>query len=360
MNAWIGPLETWFDQIALSTWPLLAGHEGLTLKLDAEDQHYLRFNAGRIRQATAVRQIRLRLDYQSDQRQCSHTLTLTGQIDHDRATVASTLDIMRQESRALPVDPWIIPLHHHGSSHIHHPGTWPEVARLVEDIIECGHGDDFAGLLALGTMVRANRNSLGQAHWYSSENLFFDYSLYTVNPDGENKAVKGFYAGSEWDQNRHKRLWVNQQDALKRLKQRNHTVSPGDYRVYLAPAAVEDLIGMCSWGGTSYRAFREGRSALGRLFENKTSFSPLFTLKENFTPGLAPRFNSLGELSPECLTIIDRGQPGSLLVSSRSAAEYGVDSNAAEPGSEGMRSPELMPGELEESQILKALGTGLY
>ena len=43
----------------------LATREELTLNLAAEDQHYLRFNGGRVRQTTHVRQQRLCLLYTS-------------------------------------------------------------------------------------------------------------------------------------------------------------------------------------------------------------------------------------------------------------------------------------------------------
>ncbi len=360
MNPWITALEYWFDALACATWPWLHQDEALTLRLDAEDQNYIRFNGTRVRQATAVRQILLKLDFQADQRRSGQSLTLSGQRDRDRALVRDCLERLRRECQALPPDPWLVPLQNHGQSHVHHSGALPEVTGLIGELAQLGQGCDFAGLLAQGTLVRANRNSLGQAHWFSAENLFIDYSLYTVNPDGQNKAVKGFYAGSAWDRERYAARWRDNLQALRQLQRPNYTVQPGEYRVYLAPAAVDDLIGMFSWGGCSYQAFREGRSALGKLFEGRARLSPRFTLEENFTPGFCPRFNSLGELPPESLTVVAQGEPGSLLISSRSAREYGVSGNAAEPGGEGLRSPVLLPGDLEQSAALQALGTGLY
>ncbi len=360
MNRWMTQLEAWFDQVTATLWPRLNGDEALTLKLDAEDQDYIRFNGGRVRQATAVRQIRLKLDYQANQRRCSQTVTLTGQVAPDRVMIETSLNLLRQECQVLPPDPWITALQNHGQSRVHHAGVLPAVADLVEEWVSLGREYDFTGLLAQGTVVRANRNSLGQAHWFSAEGLFIDYSLYTVNPDGQNKAVKGFYAGSSWDRERYAAQWATQVMALKRLQQPDYTVKPGDYRVYLAPAAVDDLVGMLAWGGSSYQAYREGRCALGKLFDGKATLSPRFTLRENFDLGLAPRFNSLGEWPPDSLTVVDQGQPGTLLISSRSATEYGLCGNAAEPGGEGLRSPELLPGDLDNDAILKTLDTGLY
>jgi predicted Zn-dependent protease len=360
MNPWITHLETWFDQVADGLCSRLRGDEGLTLKLDAEDQDYVRFNGGRVRQATAVRQLRLKLDYQARQRRSSQTLTLTGQTGPDRQTLDAGLERLRRECEVLPPDPWITPLQNHGQSRVHHAGALPPLAGLIDELASQGQAHDFTGLLAQGSLVRANRNSLGQSHWFSAESLFIDYSLYTVNPEGRNKAVKGFYAGAGWDRDRHAAQWARQVEALRGLQRPDHPLTPGEYRVYLAPAAVDDLIGMLSWGGSSYQAYREGRCALGKLFDGKATLSPRFTLRENFALGLTPRFNSLGEWPPESLTVVDQGQPGSLLISSRSAAEYQRAGNAAEPGGEGLRTPELLPGDLDPEAVLQRLGTGLY
>lgn len=353
-------LSSWFDDIATTAWQSLGGEEELTLKLDAENQDYVRFNGGRVRQATAVNQIRLRLDFQAAQRRTSHTLTLSGQSADDHALVRSVIERLRQEAFALPPDPWVISLQNHGISHNHHTGELPPTPQLIAELASWGRDSDFTGLLAQGTLIRANRNSRGQNHWFSCENLFVDYSLYTINAEGHNKAVKGFYADSRWNPDRFALQWETRLKALKLLEKPNRSVSPGEYRVYLAPAAVDDLIGMLSWGGVSYRAWKEGQSALGKLAEGERSFSPLLTLKENFDLGLAPRFNSLGEMPPSSLTVIDQGRLGSLLISAHSAAEYGVEANGADPHGEGLRSPDVLPGDLAEADILKALDTGLY
>ena len=79
--------------------------------------------------------------------------------------------------------------------------------------------------------------------------------------------------------------------------------------------------------------------------------------------GLTPRFNSDGELAPETLTLIENGKPKNWLVTSRSGKEYGVPSNGADrglSGMEGLRSPELLPGNLSTESAISQLGTGLY
>jgi predicted Zn-dependent protease len=79
--------------------------------------------------------------------------------------------------------------------------------------------------------------------------------------------------------------------------------------------------------------------------------------------GLTPQFNSLGELPPVEVPIIEKGLLKNLFVSSRSAKEYGLTSNAADPGGwfgERLRSAEVAEGNLAEADVLKFLNTGLY
>jgi predicted Zn-dependent protease len=220
------------------------------------------------------------------------------------------------------------------------------------------------GLFASGPQIRAVRNSVGQDHWFSTETLFLDYSLFTFNALGENKAVKGLYADKVWDQERFLASIDACRNQLSLLKSPARLISPGEYRVYLAPPAIAEIIGMFSWGAVSYNAWKKGDSAIRRLIEGEACFSEKFSLKENFKLGLTPQFNSLGELPPVEVPIIEKGLLKNLLVSSRSAKEYGLTlSNAADPGGwfgEHLRSAEVAAGNLDEADILKSLGTGLY
>ena len=87
--------------------------------------------------------------------------------------------------------------------------------------------------------------------------------------------------------------------------------------------------------------------------------SSCFTLSEDFTSGIVPRFNSNGELAPEKLDLILAGSLKNTLVSSRTAKEYGVQSNYAGEG-ESLRSPVLSPGELNEDEVVKKIDNGIY
>jgi predicted Zn-dependent protease len=196
-------------------------------------------------------------------------------------------------------------------------------------------------------------------HAFSTESFFLDYSLFTVNAGGENKAVKVLYAGREWEAHAFEKSFAESRERLKMLKRDSRALAPGHYRVFFAPTAVESLLALFSWGAVSYRAWKKGDSALKRLIEGKLQLSPLFSLGENFNLGLTPGFNNLGEVAPERLEIVTTGALDNLLISSRTAQEYGVKSNGAESG-EGLRSLEMATGELDEADIPSALNTGIY
>ena len=336
--------------------------EELNLNLSAEDQTYVHFNNSKVRQATDVIQRNLAVTMQCCGRKIELSFDLTGQKDWDLATLRSLMERARLEARVLPEDPFMVPLQNSGKSDRHYVGELPRAEAVIECIATLTAGTDLTGLFASGPQIRAVRNSVGQDHWFSTETLFLDYSLFTINALGENKAVKGLYADKVW--NRFLASIDASRNQLSLLKIPARPISPGEYRVYLAPPAIAEIIGMFSWGAVSYNAWKKGGCALRRLIEGEACFSEKFSLKENFKLGLTPQFNSLGEPPPVEVPIIEKGLLKNLLVSSRSAKEYGLTlSNAADPGGwfgEHLRSAEVAAGNLAEADVLKSLDTGLY
>lgn len=333
--------------------------EQLGLNFAAEEQLYIRFNAARVRQATAVAQCRLSLNFQVEGRRVVLSVDLSGDLNADCGLVVGLLERARQEARELPVDPFIVPVINHGSSVDEIPGEPPPAEALIAAVCEATDELDFAGLLAAGPQIRASRNSAGQNHWFATSSAWVDYSLYTVNASHENKAVKGLYAAREFAAGAFAEHVATNKVRLDPLRRATRKVPPGNYRVYFEPAAIAELLDMFSWGAVSYGAWRRGDSALRKLAEAETELSAQFTLTENFSLGLAPRFNSLGEVAASELKVVDRGKLANWLVSSRSAKEYSVAANGAEP-SEHLRSPEIAAGGLPRADALAALGTGLY
>jgi predicted Zn-dependent protease len=179
-----------------------------------------------------------------------------------------------------------------------------------------------------------------------------------VQTDSGEKAVKGIYAGREWESQAYNSQIARSQQQLVALHRPSITIERGQYRTYFAPAASAELIEFLTWSAGE-ASLQQGSSALLKLRNQEKSLSPLLTLTENFNCGNVPRFNRLGEVAPEHLSIIASGKLVNTLVSSRSAKEYSKEVNGADE-SESMRSPEVSAGKLAEADILKQLDTGLY
>jgi predicted Zn-dependent protease len=92
---------------------------------------------------------------------------------------------------------------------------------------------------------------------------------------------------------------------------------------------------------------------------NDARLSPKFSVIEDFSPGYCPKFNSDGEVAPDQLALIEAGKLKNTLISSRSAKEYGLQSNYAENG-EFLRSPRMAIGNLNQNDVVERLDRGLF
>ena len=328
--------------------------EDVTASLEAEETLYLRLNNNRVRQNTDVTQRVLQIRYQGGGRTIDHGMNLSGQVDSDCRSIDAVLERCRLDAAVLPQDPFQVPVQNHGSSREVFRGQLLAPQALIPAIVEPAGGCDLVGFYAGGVVISANRNSKGQNHWFETENFFFDYSLYN-GP----QAVKGVYAASSWNAQDWAANLERSKASLALLKRPVQAIQPGAYRSYFAPAAFADLLGMMSWGALSAAAWKQGRSPFKKLIEKELQLSHLLSVSENFGMGLTPRFNDLGEVAPQCLGLIEAGTLSNLLVSSRSAKEYGLQTNGAS-GHESPRALDVAAGSLADQDVLSALGSGLY
>lgn len=343
-----------FNQISDFILQNLQSGEEANINLHAEESTFIRFNNNKVRQNTFVEQKSLSLTLQKNSKTAQFSFSITGMTSEDKQRASHWLNEARKESDLLPVDAFQVPIQNNGTSDNTIKGSLLPHEEVFRALTSPAQGSDMAGLYCSGPLISANRNSKGQNHWFATETFFMDYSLYM----GE-RAVKGVYAGTEWNQEAYTNKLANSKMQLSLMNRPKMTLSPGKYKVYLAPAAVAELASMFSWDFLSYNAYKKGNSALLKLANNEKSFSPLFSVRENFNLGLTPRFNSIGELAPESLELITAGRLKTFLISSRSAKEYNLAGNSAE-SSEYPRAAEINAGSLKESEILKELETGLY
>jgi predicted Zn-dependent protease len=343
-----------FDTVADHLLAQLQAGEDATLNISAEETLFVRFNNNQVRQNTDVEQISFTLQLQSQGRSVEQSCTLSGLLQTDLAMLDRLLARARADALVLPADPNQVAIANNGASEEEFTGALLAPQDVVDAVVRPATGLDLAGFYAGGTILRGNRNSKGQRHWFATQSFFFDYSIYN-GP----KAAKGCYAGSQWDHAEWAANLSRTHTLLRMLERPAHRVPPGKYRTYLAPAAFADFIGMMAWDALSASAWKQGRSPFKKLAEKEAHLSPLLTVQENFGMGLTPRFNDLGEVSETCFTLIGQGELKTQLVSSRTAKEYGLTGNAADE-SEGPRALDVAPGTLAEKDILAALGTGLY
>lgn len=347
-------LETASQDLAEFFMSQLKPGEHLSLEVMGENSQFLRFNHARVRQTGTVEDGSMTLKYSCHDRTAESTIPFTGDRHRDQKVAVDVLELLRQETPQLPVDPYVVLPKNYGSSHEIYDGQLLPEDQVVEALLTEAADLDLTGIYSAGMIFRGHYNSAGQRHWFATTTFCFDYSLFTAT----GKAVKATLAGSQWQPERYTTQLQRGRHQLRQLEQPAKILAPGRYRTYFAPPATAELLGMLSWGAVSESSFRQGQSALANLHQGQR-LSPLITLQENFSQGTVPRFNAEGEIAPMKLAMIDQGNLNTFLINRRTAQEYQLVSNGAN-GSESLRSPELLPGTLTSQDIFTALDTGLY
>ena len=345
-------MQTEFYALADTLTRELHGDEIFTCWFSAERSDFVRFNQGKVRQAGNVYQRYLNLRLIAGGRQAASSLSLSGSVD-DLATSKNALAELRRVIKDLPQDPYLLYATDVNSSETKRSGTIPEPGAVVEEIVREARGMDLVGIYAAGPVFRGFANSFGQRNWHAVENFNFEWSLYHQT----DKAVKTNYAGFEW---RAAELRAKMQSAANQLAILQHparTIAPGEYRAFLAPRALEEIIGLLAWGGLSAKARHTKQSPLIKM-EQGARLNGKITLRENTIHGTAPAFQGDGFTKPAQVTLIDGGRLVDALIAPRTAKEYGLPSNGAN-GSESPESLDLAAGNLAEPDALAALDTGL-
>ncbi|MEM1292374.1 MAG: metallopeptidase TldD-related protein [Cyanobacteria bacterium P01_H01_bin.162] len=347
--------ETTFNQLIDALLPQLQANEALTVELVAEESQFTRFNQAKVRQTGNITNGVLTLTLMGNERSSAESITFTGDKTVDWPLLLTALETLRAELPQLPTDPYLVLPDGDAQSREVYDGQLLAPDRVAPALMPPLQGLDAAGLYAGGRAARAYADSAGQRHWFETSTFTVDYSLFTL----AGQAVKGTYAGREWEDAAYADTLATSKTLLDQMAQPPKTIERGQYRTYFAPAAVAELMTMLSWGGIGEASIRRGGSALGALQRQEKPLSPHLHLTEDFTLGQVPRFNQYGELAPLTMPLITAGELVNTLVSARTAKEYGIPSTYAE-GGEYLRSPALTPGTLADEDILAALDTGLH
>jgi predicted Zn-dependent protease len=147
---------------------------------------------------------------------------------------------------------------------------------------------------------------------------------------------------------------------LEILHYQAHTIEPGQYRVYLAPTALYEILRLLNWDGFGIKAQRTKETPLLRMLEEPhQNLDPRITLTENIAQGIAPTFQGQGFIKPPQVTLIEQGLFQTPLISPRSAKEYAVLTNGANY-EETATSLDLAAGDFAQTEVIKSLDTGVY
>lgn len=327
--------------------------EILLLNHYGEDSQFIRFNRSRIRSSGHLRQRSLRLDLTGAGRVAAADMPLSGEGEEDLARAAGLLQRLRDTLPHLPEDPFLNFATETDSTTCLGANRLPPAREAVEELIAAAAGQDLVGSLASGEMSFGFANSLGQLNWHSDFSFLADWSVH----EGEETAVKQRYQGHAWEPGFVKGELAYAGETLALLKRPPRPLSPGRYRVFLAPEALLELLRVTGQDGFGLKSRRTRQTVLLRLVQGEAALSPKVSFTEDHLGGRAPRFTPMGFTKPEQVALVQEGRAGVPLADSRSAREYGEAVNCAveSPQSLGMAG-----GELHQDAVLEALDTGIF
>ena len=348
-------MQDYFYALADAITTSLHADEFYTCTFHAEDSDFVRFNRSAIRQAGTVVQRFLALDLIHDRRHAAAEIALSGDFDSDRARIGELLTELREQLPYLPEDPHLLYATTVHSTVQQGENRLPDRADAVAAVLDAGSGRDLVGIYAAGGIYAGFANALGQRNWFESFTFNCDWSVYYQR----DKAVKTSYAGFVWDPTVFMRKVTEAAEQLEVLKRPPHSIPPGRYRVYLAPAALYDILEMLAWSGFGLKDHRTKQTTLLKMVEEGVHLHPAVTLRENTRDGVSPNFQAAGFIRPDQVTLIEAGVFHDCLVSPRSAKEYEVPTNGASIA-EAPESVEMAAGDIARNDVLQRLDTGVY
>lgn len=341
-----------FERAAAVLQGLLRPGEDFTAYFEGEDSDFIRLNHNRVRQAGNVLQQRLTLDLIRDDRHVRATLPLSGDPDADAAQLSATTMQLRSMLPLVPPDPYHACAVEESTTEDRRAGTLPEGADLLRVLTGAADGLDLVGHCTTGSVCRGYAGSTGQWHWFEAESFSLDWSLY----HRADKAVKGRYAGRHWDPEALASKIRVSRNELEIMACTPVRMVPGQYRVFLAPAALMEILSVIAWQGFGLRAHRTRQTPLLQLADGNLALHPQVHLEEHSAGGQAPKFSPEGFALPGRVELISGGRHAGCLADARSSREYGVAVNAAAERPESLA---MAAGTLAMDEAARAVGDGL-
>jgi len=351
--------QTRFYELVDAANEALEGQEILIANAHVEQTDFVRFNQGRVRQAGTVDQRDLELRLIAGKRHAKTSLSLSADHRANQKLVLASIRQLRGLLGHLPEDPHLLFAQEPQSTEQIKPNLLPSSQDIVQSVVgacQTPRGTlDLVGIYAAGGVQQGFANSLGQRNWFATHSFNLDWCLY----HSADKAVKSTYAGFEWKQDRFEKKMASAERQLDVLKQPAKTIEPGQYRVYLAPAAMDEMVSLLCWGGFGAQYHQTKTSPLLRLVQGEQSLNAQVSIAENTAQGTGAGFQGAGFLRPTHVDLIKEGRCSGALVSPRSAIEYGLQTNGAGED-ESPQSLDMAGGSLDANNLLKQLDTGVW
>ena len=349
-------MREYFENITRELFKNIKSNELLIINFDAEESKFVRLNKGKIRQAGSVKQISMTLSLSTkDKRNLKSYVRLNGSFERDISTLIKTLNYLRRELPDLPKDPYMMFSTSVHSTEISSEKQSTSDEVILEHILNSATKLDLVGIFSSGSIYTGLANSLGQKNWHEDYSFSFDYSIYNKN----NNAIKLNYSSKKWNKDDYDFILNKGIEKLAILSNTEKKITTGEYRVYLEPSALNEIIDMMAWGGFSYKSNKIGTSPLHLLNKKERKLNKLISIDENIKDGLSANFNSDGFIKPEEISMIKKGEFIESLTSPRSSLEYSVVHNAASP-SEYPSSIDMRAGSISDDKILETIDNGIY
>ena len=348
-------MRAYFQKISEYLFNNLETNEILILNFDAEQTDFVRFNHAKIRQAGNVNQATLTLSLILKRKSLNSIIRLSLDYQKDSVLLLRTLHYLRREIPELPHDPYLMYERNINSFDMDASDNALNAFDMTSSILDNCSSLDMVGILSSGVMMKGFSNSLGQFNWHENQSFNLDWSMYTKS----GKAIKQNYSNHAWDEKTFHSLIDESKQKLSVIDNKEYAIKPGEYKVYLSPSALNEIVDMLSWGGFSYKANKIGSSPLHLMMKGEKKFHNMVTFTEDLTNGISPKFHSDGFVKPALTELIVDGEYKTSLISPRSALEYSVNHNAAEYY-ESPVSINLKEGSIQSDKILDNLRDGIY
>jgi predicted Zn-dependent protease len=348
-------MKSFFYDIAGQLFKNLKGSEWGELYLSSEKTDFVRINKSQIRQPGHVTQHFLTLRLGSGQKKISSTFTISGNLQEDLKKAQTELADLRNEIPQAPEDPYLVKIQQSLELEHESKSELPSHQQALDALLGRSKNLDLVGLYTSGDLYRGFASSFGQRNWFSSRSFQLDWSLFRR----ADNALKSSFMGDKWNEKDFEDKWQGDLQQFSILERDRKILSPGKYRVFLSPSAVDEIIKLLSWNAFSLKALKNKTSSFLKLLANEEAMNSHLNVQENIGLGISPTFNAHGDMKPQHVALIEKGKYSSSLISSRSSKEFGLAGNAAEDH-EQPTSLEVAAGSLNRNKAVEELHTGIY